>query len=200
MDEMMNRDRLKGNIENLADQLVSYQGIIERKNQDIKRLLEDIDKVAALQVVGFTDPETVENIVKDLDKSSPFMSPFRVTSRFGEGTGFGYRHKHLGTDLACSDLSVYPMWDGSVVDIGISDIYGKWVLIKHSDYIYTKYCHLQTIFFTALPGEQVSTDTRIGIEGSTGRSTGIHLHLELRIRNPESSELTPVDIYPFLRR
>ena len=189
-------DVLSGDYRNL-------QGVNEALGEYIEELEGNIEKLAVLQpaVGSFTDIDLVD-LASQYEASNPFQKDFKVTSRFGESTGFGYRRKHLGTDLSVygGDRSIYPMWDGEVADIGISDIYGKWILIKHDENVYTKYCHLETIFYSALPGEHVTKETRIGIEGSTGHSTAAHLHLELRIRNPEANELVPIDIYPFLEK
>jgi murein DD-endopeptidase MepM/ murein hydrolase activator NlpD len=68
--------------------------------------------------------------------------------------------------------------------------YGNLVVIQHSTGYTTWYAHLQQI--TSWVGERVSAGTRIGYVGSTGYSTGPHLHFEIRRWN------TPIDPLPYL--
>ena len=56
--------------------------------------------------------------------------------------------------------------------------YGNYVVIKHANGAQTLYAHLSTVY--ASVGEQVGSGEQIGIIGNTGKSTGIHLHFEVR--------------------
>ncbi len=80
------------------------------------------------------------------------------------------------------------LFDGTVVEEGdFSDGYGNHVTLYHQDYdTYTKYCHLSAIYVET--GQYVQQGEEIGAVGSTGYSTGPHLHLEYIVRNPDTGE------------
>ena len=198
-----------GYLQEKQEVINSYNGIMKQKDeklaqarQEIQELSLHIDQIATLRpVLDLLGPNDIKMIVELLKPGSPFDSSFRVTSRFGEGRGYqgNLRMGHLGNDLVPNgDWYVHPMWDGIVVDIGIDKYLGKYIVIEHDELIRTRVGHLETIFFTALPGEAVTPETVIGVMGSTGYSDGAHLHLELQIF--DGTHWVTVDIYPWLKR
>jgi murein DD-endopeptidase MepM/ murein hydrolase activator NlpD len=104
----------------------------------------------------------------------------------------GYPHFHTGIDLVEPFGSqVYAADDGVVALVGISSSgYGRYVVIAHSGGLDTLYGHLSTTLVKV--GQLVSQGQTIGLEGSTGNSTGPHLHFELRIKQQ------PIDPTPYL--
>jgi murein DD-endopeptidase MepM/ murein hydrolase activator NlpD len=116
-------------------------------------------------------------------------------------SGFGsrsdpFRHGaafHPGIDLAApSGTPVYATADGTVLRAGWnSGGYGNLIEIDHGRGIITRYGHLSAIQISA--GAHVTRGQQIGRVGSTGRSTGNHLHYEVRIDN------SPVNPIPFMR-
>lgn len=94
--------------------------------------------------------------------------------------GLGY---HTGVDLEASlGTPVKAVHGGTVVSInGAGSAYGNHVVIKHADGVYTLSAHLSSVAVHV--GQTVSTGQVIGAAGSTGTSTGPHLHFELR-NNP----------------
>lgn len=104
-------------------------------------------------------------------------------------SNFGYRTHpiynivklHAGTDLAggCG-IPIYAARGGQVVYAGWNGGYGNFILISHGDGISTGYAHIATGKTFVRYGEQVSTGTHIADVGSTGGSTGCHLHFEVR--------------------
>ncbi len=104
----------------------------------------------------------------------------------------GFPHFHTGIDLVEPFGSqVYAADDGVVALVGSSTSgYGKYVVIAHSGGLDTLYGHLSTALVSV--GQSVSQGQPIGLEGSTGNSTGAHLHFELRINQK------PVDPAPYL--
>jgi murein DD-endopeptidase MepM/ murein hydrolase activator NlpD len=91
---------------------------------------------------------------------------------------------HSGLDLVASmGTTVYAAAPGRVVKAGRNGGYGKMVEIEHADGMITRYGHLSKILVTA--GMPVDAGMPIGQVGSTGRSTGPHLHYETR-RNGEA--------------
>ena len=104
----------------------------------------------------------------------------------------GYPHFHTGIDLVAPFATpVYAADDGVIALVGSSSSgYGRYVVIAHSGGLDTLYGHLSTTLVKV--GQLVSQGQTIGLEGSTGNSTGPHLHFELRIKQQ------PIDPAPYL--
>jgi murein DD-endopeptidase MepM/ murein hydrolase activator NlpD len=104
----------------------------------------------------------------------------------------GYAHFHTGIDLVEPFGSpVYAADDGVIALVGTSSQgYGRYVVIAHSGGLDTLYGHLSTALVKV--GQLVIQGQTIGLEGSTGNSTGPHLHFELRIKQQ------PIDPTPYL--
>jgi murein DD-endopeptidase MepM/ murein hydrolase activator NlpD len=97
-----------------------------------------------------------------------------VTSCFGERWG----RLHAGVDLAAPDgTPIVAAGAGVVVRAGVAEGYGNAVLIDHGNGFLTHYGHLSAI--TVSVGQRVAAGEQIGNEGSTGHSTGPHLHFEV---------------------
>ena len=89
---------------------------------------------------------------------------------------------HRGIDLAGTwHEDVLAPADGVVIFAGGNGGYGKMIKIKHRYGIVTAYAHLQKVLVRK--GQKVNIGTRIGKMGSTGRSTGQHLHYEIIVNN-----------------
>lgn len=94
---------------------------------------------------------------------------------------YGYRHgrRHQGVDLPLKTGDpVYAAFDGKVRISGPRGGYGNLIVLRHENGLETFYGHLSQCLVT--PGEWVSAGQVIGLGGSTGRSTGPHLHFETR--------------------
>lgn len=118
--------------------------------------------------------------------NAPSLWPIagRVTSSFGERTdpfsGDSEGEFHRGIDIAApAGTAIHATGDGVVVSAGWATGYGKEVVIDHGHGVSTLYAHMETM--TVIPGETVSRGQVIGYVGVTGRSTGAHLHYEVRI-------------------
>lgn len=108
--------------------------------------------------------------------SMPVQSAFRYTSNFGARWG----RKHEGIDMAAPvGTPVYATGDGTVIFAGWQRGYGNVIKIQHELGTETRYGHLSKLHVRA--GQQVSRGARIGDMGNTGRSTGPHLHYEVRV-------------------
>ena len=118
--------------------------------------------------------------------------PFGPTTFWFEPAFGGYPHFHTGIDMTEPFGSpVYAADDGIVALVGSSSSgYGNYVVIAHSGGLDTLYGHLSTALVK--PGQLVVQGQPIGLEGSSGNSTGPHLHFELRINQ------TPVNPAPYL--
>lgn len=103
-------------------------------------------------------------------------------------SGFGMRNhpilrqrrQHQGVDLAApSGTPVYATADGLIGMAQWYSSYGNYVQIEHGGELQTRYAHLSS--YTVSPGDMVQKGDLIGYVGSTGRSTGPHLHYEVRV-------------------
>ncbi len=117
------------------------------------------------------------------------MTAFQITQAFGP-SNFAlepplgpYKHFHTGIDISAPlGTSVMAAADGIVVAVGHTTTgYGNYVIIAHGGGIATLYGHLLTT--RANYGDKVVRGQVIGSEGSTGMSTGPHVHFELRLDN-----------------
>jgi murein DD-endopeptidase MepM/ murein hydrolase activator NlpD len=100
---------------------------------------------------------------------------------------------HYGTDIgAACGAAIYAATSGVVQAVGSLGTYGNWILIDHGDGIETGYAHLAAGETLVAVGEAVIAGQVIGGVGSTGASTGCHLHFEVRVDG------TRVDPQPFL--
>jgi len=109
------------------------------------------------------------------------LRSYRLTSSFGMRTNpvTGNFRLHQGIDLAApAGTEVYAAADGIVTETGSDPIYGNYIIIKHSNNWASLYGHLQRVGTTLRTN--VKSGTIIGWVGSTGQSTGPHLHFELR--------------------
>ncbi|MET8681218.1 M23 family metallopeptidase [Streptomyces sp. NPDC004647] len=98
---------------------------------------------------------------------------------------------HTGIDFhAGSGTSVHAVGSGTVVEAGWGGSYGNNVVIKMKDGTYTQYGHLSSVGVSV--GETVTPGQQIGLSGSTGNTTGPHLHFEARTSPEYGSDIDPV--------
>ncbi|MFE2478202.1 transglycosylase family protein [Streptomyces sp. NPDC001194] len=106
----------------------------------------------------------------------------------GSSWSSGY---HTGIDFPVSTgTSVKAVGPGSVVSAGWAGAYGYQVVIRHADGRYSQYAHLSALGVKA--GQQVSGGQRIGRSGSTGNTSGPHLHFEMRTGPGYGSDIDPL--------
>jgi murein DD-endopeptidase MepM/ murein hydrolase activator NlpD len=134
-------------------------------------LIERLDRVNMYRMAAFKAPFAM-----------PVKGAFRWTSGFGyrrDPKGYGTR-MHEGTDMAGAyGMPIYATADGVVTHAGWDSGYGRLVKIRHEFGLETRYAHLSQIRVDV--GQRVSRGDRIGDMGNSGRSTGTHLHYEVRI-------------------
>ena len=94
-----------------------------------------------------------------------------------------YRHFHTGIDVSAAlGAPVHAAGDGVVVAVAHTGVgYGNYVIVAHGSGVLTLYAHLLST--NVAPGERVVRTEVIGLEGSSGFSTGPHLHFEVRVNN-----------------
>ena len=111
-----------------------------------------------------------------------------ITSRFGAGSSIR-RSSHTGLDIAASTgTPIVAAAGGTVTYSGYKGSYGNMIVITHANGVQTYYAHCSALYATA--GTTVSQGQSIAAVGSTGNSTGPHLHLEVRVNgvayNPQN--------------
>ena len=107
------------------------------------------------------------------------VDPFSKKKRF-----------HKGTDFRTSTENVYAMLPGRIDKIGYDKRLGNYIRIDHGDWEVT-YAHLYTV--RGHKGDAVNAGYSVGISGSTGRSTGEHLHVSVKYKGKH------IDPYPFVK-
>ena len=103
----------------------------------------------------------------------------------------GYNKKHLGVDFAApTGTPIYAGGDGKISMIGRYGNYGKYVRIRHNSTYSTGYAHLSGFAKGMKKGKRVRQGQVIGYVGSTGMSTGPHLHYEVMVGNKRINPMT----------
>ncbi|MFE4216938.1 M23 family metallopeptidase [Streptomyces sp. NPDC056844] len=114
-----------------------------------------------------------------------------VTTGYKSGGALWSSGSHSGVDFqAASGTSVVAVGAGTVVEAGWGGAYGNNIVLRMKDGTYTQYGHLSSIGVSV--GQSVGSGERIGLSGSTGNSTGPHLHFEARTTPEYGSDMDPV--------
>ncbi|MEU8674929.1 M23 family metallopeptidase [Streptomyces sp. NPDC048560] len=114
-----------------------------------------------------------------------------VTTGYKSGGALWSSGSHSGVDFrAASGSSVVAVGAGTVVEAGWGGAYGNNIVLRMTDGTYTQYGHLSSIGVSV--GQSVTSGQQIGISGSTGNSTGPHLHFEARTTPEYGSDMDPV--------
>ena len=142
-------------------------------------------KNRAIELAKKKEEEKLEqeryNALPDINGIKLAATPLKgvVTSRFGEVSRIR-SSAHKGLDIAATTgTSIKAVADGTVIFAGYSGAYGYLVKINHGEGFESWYAHASKLYVST--GEYVSAGDNISAVGSTGNSTGPHLHLELRI-------------------
>lgn len=166
------------------------EGSLDNEFTELFASWESIDAGAVVSTDGNID------IVPQLAVSVPSRMPLndsRLTSGYGDRNHpiLRRRARHNGVDLAAPrGTPVYATADGIIEMAQWYSSYGNYVQIGHGGEMETRYAHLSS--YTVQPGEQVRMGDLIGYVGSTGRSTGPHLHYEIRVAG------APVNPIPYM--
>ncbi len=203
---------VKNRLANLETPLFPKPGEIlrVRKGSKISRIFrhifenKKIQKVLGLNLavvflstslirLPFEETTTFE---EDLVAKAPFVLEAKKSIQFPvENIKItqGYKMFHPGIDLdGITGDPIRPIMDGTVEAINYSKYaYGNAILVNHGSDITTLYAHLSKILVE--PNQEVTTDTIIGEMGATGRSSGDHLHLEVR---DSGKPINPLTVLP----
>ncbi len=140
------------------------------------------------------EAEKLRHAITMMPVRLPFDKGYRLTS------GFGFRRDpikdvlamHTGVDLMTAyGAPIKATAAGEVIRADMSAVYGRVIDIRHDNGITTRYAHMSAM--EVVEGQRVTVEQLIGRVGTSGRSTGPHLHYETRVNDK------PIDPYEFLR-
>ena len=167
-------------------ELTAEEAVIAEQERKAKEAeIEERAKKAAAEAAAAAASAHAEESAAVLMGSGYFTNPCPTAT---DSSGFGYRDFdksfHKGLDMAAPQGTPYFAADDGVVlyatnDGGYNGGAGNWVVISHGNGIVTKYMHSLTTFVK--PGDQVTRGQNIGLVGSTGQSTGPHLHFQVEV-------------------
>lgn len=148
---------------------------------------------------GTATKASADNTAKVELKAAPAAKEVSWVAPVSSDVSTGYKQSgsswssgyHTGIDFrAKSGTPVKSVHSGTVVKAGWGGSYGNEIVIKHAPGVYTQYAHLSSI--NVKVGAKVSTGRMIGLSGSTGNSTGPHLHFEVRTGSGYGTDINPV--------
>lgn len=166
------RDRLRSNLDD--------KGLIQQMKVDVERLQSE----ASLSERSLLELERVLQTKQEILAHTPSIWPAQgwVTSEFGFRTNpfTGLTQMHEGIDISnrVGTIVVAPA-NGFVSDIGTDWIHGKFLVISHGFGMTTRYSHLNKVLVKV--GQKVKRGDKIAEVGMTGKTTGPHLHYEVRL-------------------
>ncbi|MEV5313134.1 LysM peptidoglycan-binding domain-containing M23 family metallopeptidase [Streptomyces sp. NPDC052610] len=144
-----------------------------------------------------SNASTAAQAAQAAPQAAPAASHVAPVSGAGVGTAYkvagsmwssGY---HTGVDFVVSTgTPLKAVGSGTVVSSGWAGAYGNQVVIKLADGYYAQYAHLSSLSVSA--GQSVTAGQQVGLSGSTGNSTGPHLHFEIRTTPNYGSDIDPL--------
>ena len=176
----------------------SLTGLSAKFNVPLEDLLDVNDLASQTLTVGQQlfipgakmDAAKLHEVLGDLFKI-PITAAYRISSKFGwrPDPFTGVRSYHTGIDLACPEgTPIRAAMNGTVAFVGWSNVFGNYIIVNHPNGYQTLYGHLSAS--RVKKGQSVTQATVIGLVGSTGYSTGAHLHFTVykngRLVNPSS--------------
>ncbi len=212
------QDRMVTRLEEAVE--VSFgplEGAFEQAGLDVDELVSSVRRsysgtggplvVASASSRNFDDPELNDRfhtLMQSMDRlnlmqvaaskipyAQPVTSGFRFTSGFGvrRDPKTGARRQHNGLDFASGlGTPIHATGDGTVVFAGRQSGFGNLIKVRHEFGFESYYAHLNRIRVKV--GDRVSRGDLIGDMGTTGRSTGVHLHYEIRVGGKPVNPMT----------
>lgn len=193
--------KYESDISSAQDLEAEYEDDIKAQNEVIAALeasviakKAEIKKLQEAELAANTSKPTSINITTTYDGGTftwPCPSSTRISSEYGNRLHpvLNVTKFHNGIDIAASSgSSILAAYKGTVVGAGYNSSMGNYVMIDHGDGLYTIYMHASALYVTT--GQNVAKGDTIAAVGSTGRSTGPHLHFGVRLNgsyvNPHS--------------
>ncbi|AYV30390.1 peptidoglycan DD-metalloendopeptidase family protein [Streptomyces sp. CJ_13] len=188
---------LQGEIQAQADSQERAAEVAAVKAQaeaDAKQQAAEAKRVAEAKAKAERDAAERAAREEERKRLNTFVAPVEdsyVSTQWHAGGGMWSSGSHTGIDFhAASGTTVHAVGAGTVVESGNGGAYGNNVVIKHNDGTYTQYGHMSSLGVSV--GQQVTAGQQIGLSGSTGNSSGPHLHFEARTGPQYGSDIDPV--------
>jgi murein DD-endopeptidase MepM/ murein hydrolase activator NlpD len=165
--------------------------LVEAKDPRALAAILDVDEGFAVRIRHAADNLTDMRALADAADGLPFARPTQARTTSGFGVRFdpfnGRPALHQGQDFAAPlNTPIYATAPGVISFTGVRSGYGNTVEIDHGHGFKTRFAHLNSIAVQS--GQPIALGQRIGAMGTTGRSTGVHLHYEVwvdgRAQNP----------------
>src|SRR5690606_38913921 len=179
--ERKSKSQLKSEIDSLK-YIIEINTLL-RKNDSLSHVINE-NRISKNQQIIIKNEQSKLDFISEpksnnIQLSMPLNKMF-ITSPFGDRIHpiSGNRKRHNGVDLRANFENVYSILNGRVKQIGYDSKAGYFIKITHSEKIETIYKHLSKINFSE--GEWIEAGTIIGTSGSTGNSTGPHLHFAVK--------------------
>lgn len=187
----------QANVEELIvakqEQIEAYEADISKQEEKIKEYEEYIAEqnatIASLEAAVEQEQKRLEALGKNSNVKYdggmftwPAPGYTRISSDYGNRMHpvLGVYKFHNGVDMAAPTGSpILAAYNGTVVAAAYNASMGNYIMINHGDGLYTVYMHCSALYVSA--GATVSAGDNIGAVGSTGRSTGPHLHFSVRL-------------------
>lgn len=172
----------------LAICFLTYPKKIKNNSGDVAGV-QAAEETEEVQVVEETTEETAEENTTETNSSEnattgstieddicyPVMGSGTITRQFSE--------EHQGVDIAAEEgTAIASLYDGTVEEVGSNEEEGNYIIIKNEKGCTVKYSHLKDVP-NVTKGDKVNSDKEVGKVGSTGKSTGPHVHIELTDEN-----------------
>ncbi len=165
----------------------SLAGISSKYQISVEDILDVNDLETAVIVKGqrlfipgvHLDNSTLKKALGELFMN-PLSAAYRISSCFGSRADpfTGVRSNHTGIDLACpTGTPIKCTKSGRVAAVGWTNVYGNYVIVSHDNGYQTLYAHMSRT--SVKTGQMVDQGTQLGLVGSTGYSTGPHLHFSV---------------------
>lgn len=162
------KDGLKHKVDN-----VTYLNGVEVERESVEDVIVS-QPVNQVVTVGTAPSNSGSGMIFPIPKSSNYY----ISTYYGIDPGD--RQMHHGIDIAVGrGTPIYAALDGTVTDVGFRNDYGYYVVIEHKNGIKTRYAHNSQNLVKV--GQTVAKGQTIALVGSTGRSTGNHLHFEIQV-------------------
>ena len=202
------------NEKNSTDSNIGYFILHDARSGAVQHDCQDTRKIQGRSLAGGYEPEPTpesmapaqETSTKPADESKKLwidrylsvsypLQRIRITSPYGyrKDPFTGKRKFHGGIDLHARGEQVLAMMEGVVVKVGQDKTSGKYVTLRHGNYT-VSYCHLSRVL--AAKGTVVRPRDAVGITGSTGRSTGEHLHVTCKLNG---KNINPSVLFDYIK-
>ena len=175
----------ESDIQNKEEAIKEYEAMIAEQDSTIKALEASVAAAKAKREQMTVSDNSTDSTDQPHYGGGAFVWPAPSYTMISDDYGYrthpilGIQQFHSGVDMAApSGSSILAAADGTVVAATYNATMGNYVMIDHGNGLYTIYMHASALYVSA--GQSVSAGSTIAAVGSTGRSTGAHLHFSVR--------------------